>query len=70
MMQYLNMRKCECTDNVSKDKYVHKIFSVLITSYVNSRLNGFHELMVYTIIIFMNTLEKKLERRKKSKNEP
>ena len=42
--------QCECTDNVSKENYVCKIFAVLIILYVNSQLNGFHELMVFTII--------------------
>ena len=42
---------CECTYNVSKEKYVCKIFAVLISLYVNSRLNGFHKLMVFTIIV-------------------
>ena len=51
------MRECECTDNVSKDKYVYKLFLVLISLYVNSQRNGFHELMVFTIIVFMNTQE-------------
>ena len=57
-MQYLNMRECECTDNVMKDKYVCTIFAVLITLYVNSGLNGFHYLMVFTIIVFLNTRDK------------
>ena len=51
------MRECECTDNVSKEKYVCTIFAVLISLYLNSQLNGFHELMVFTIIVFMNTQE-------------
>ena len=34
--------------NVSKEKYVCTIFAVLITLYINSRLNGFHKLMVFT----------------------
>ena len=29
--------------------------SVLITLYVNSRLYGFHDLMVFTMIVFLNT---------------
>ena len=49
------MRECECIDNVSKYNYVCTIFAVLIMVYVNSRLNGFHELMVFTIIVFLNT---------------
>ena len=42
---------------MSKENYVCKIFAVLISLYVNSGLNGFHELMVFTIIVFMNTRE-------------
>ena len=49
------MRECECTDNVSKEKYVCTIFAVLISFYVNSQLDGFHELIVFTIVVFMNT---------------
>ena len=56
-MQHLNMRECECTDNFMKEKYVCTIFLVVITFYVNSRLNGFHGLMVFKIIIFQNTRE-------------
>ena len=52
-----SMMSCECTDNVSKQKYVCTILAVLISLYVNSRLNGFHEQMVFTIIVFMNTRE-------------
>ena len=44
-----------CTDNARKEKYVCKLFAVLITLYVNSRLHGFHDLMVFMIIVFMNT---------------
>ena len=66
----INTSWCECTDNVSKENYLCAIFAVLITLYVNSRLNGFHELMVFTIIIFMNTREKKLERKTVSKSAP
>ena len=54
---YLVLLICECTDNLIKWKYVCTIFSVLISLYVNSRLNGFHELMVFTIIVFHNTRE-------------
>ena len=42
------IQKYECTENLSKEKYVCTIFAVLISVYVNSRLNGFHELMVFT----------------------
>ena len=56
-MDYINMRECECTDNVSKEKYACTTFAVLISLYVNSGLNGFHELMVFTIIVSMNTWE-------------
>ena len=45
----------ECTEIVSKEKYICKIFALLISLYVNSRLYDFHELMVFTIIVFMNT---------------
>ena len=48
---------CECTDNLGKDKYVCTIFTILITLYVNSQLNGFHDLTVFTIILFHNTPE-------------
>ena len=37
---------CECTYNVRKEKYVCTIFAVLIHLYVNSLINGFHNLMV------------------------
>ena len=43
-MQYFHMRECECTENVRKNKYVCIIFALLITLYVNLRLNGFHNL--------------------------
>ena len=46
---------CECTYNVRKERYVCTIFSVLITLYVDLRLHGFRDLMVFTIIIFLNT---------------
>ena len=61
---------CECTYNKSKEKYACTIFAVLITLYLNSQLNIFHELMVTTIIVFMNTLEKFLERKTVSKRAP
>ena len=48
-------RDCECTDNARKDKYVCTIFSVLITLCVNSQLNYFHYLIVFKIILFLNT---------------
>ena len=48
---------CECTENVRKDKDVCTIFAVLITFYVNLRLNGFYNLMVFTIIVFQNKRE-------------
>ena len=50
----------ECTDNRIKEKYVCTIFAVLISLYVNLRLNGFHKLTVFTIIVFMNTQENML----------
>ena len=49
---------CECTENVRKEKYAYKIFTVLIILHVYSRPNGFHNLMVFTIIVFLNTQEK------------
>ena len=69
-MQYLNMRECECIENVRKEKYVCTIFALLITLYVNSRLNGFHELVALTIIVFMNTQENVLVRKTVSKSAP
>ena len=33
----------ECSDNVSKEKYVFTIFPVQITLYIISQLNGFYE---------------------------
>ena len=51
-------QRCECTENERIEKYVCTIFAVLITLYVNSRLNGFQDLMVFTIIVFQNTGEK------------
>ena len=62
--------ECECTDNANKEKYVCKIFAVLISLYVNSRLNGCHKLIVFTIIIFINTREMFLERKTVSKRAP
>ena len=41
IIQSRNMRDCECTENMSKEKYVCSKFTVLITLYVNSRLNVF-----------------------------
>ena len=38
---------CECTENVSKEKYVCTIFAVLISFYVSSRLNGFYDHRIY-----------------------
>ena len=64
------MRECECTYNVIKDKYVCTIFELLITLYVNSGLNCFHGLMVFTIIVLMNTQEIILERKTVSKSVP
>ena len=61
---------CECTEIFSKEKYVCTIFAVLITLYVNSRLNGFHELMVFTIIVFMNKQEKVCKEKKFLKARP
>ena len=48
---------CDCTYNMRKEKYVCTIFAVLISLYANSQLNFFHELMVFTIIVFMNAQE-------------
>ena len=50
-------RECECTDNDSKENYVCAIFAVIIRLYMNSQLNGFHKLMNFTSIVFMNTQE-------------
>ena len=50
--------ECECTKNVRKEKYVCTMFTVLINLNVNSRLNGFHNLMVFIIIVFQNTRKK------------
>ena len=61
---------CECTYNVSKEKYVCTIFAVLISLYVTSQLNGFHELMVFTFILFMNTRENIFKRKTVSKSAP
>ena len=47
-------KKCECTDNMSKEKSVCTIYAVLISLYVNSRLNGFHKLIIFMIIVLMN----------------
>ena len=52
----------ECTDNVRKEKYLCEILTVPITLYVNSWLNGFHDRMVFTIIIFQNTQENMFKR--------
>ena len=48
-------QRCECTENERIEKYVCTIFAVLINLYVNSQLNGFQDLMVFTIIVFLNT---------------
>ena len=64
------MREFECTDNVSKEKYVCTIFTLPITFYVNSRLNGFHDLIVFTIIVFQNTRERKFKIKIVSKTTP
>ena len=61
---------CECTYNVRKEKYFCIMFAVQITLYVSTRLNGFYELIVFTIIVFMNTQEKILERKTVSKSVP
>ena len=61
---------CEFTENVSKDKYVCTIFTLLINLYVNSRLHCFHELIIFTIIVFMNTREFFLEGKVVSKSAP
>ena len=49
--------------NVRKEKYVSTIFAVLITLCVDSPLNGFHDLMVFTIIVFLNTRERIFKRK-------
>ena len=64
------MKECECTENVSKEKYVCTIFSVLISLYVDSQLNDFHELMVFTNIVFINTREIVFKRKIVSKSAP
>ena len=64
------MYGCECIDNVSKENYVFTIFAVLITLYVNSRLDGSHKLMVFTIIVFMNTRENIFRIKTVSKSAP
>ena len=71
-IQTLRMHKtpCECTYNVSKEKYAYTIFAVLISFYVNSLLNGFPELMVFTIIVFMNKQEKVCKEKKFLKARP
>ena len=48
---------CECKDNVSKDKYVCTIIAVLISLCMNLRINAFHGLMVFTIIVLRNAQE-------------
>ena len=60
----------ECKDNVRKEKYICTIFSVLITLYMNSRLCSFHDLMVFMIIVFLNTQENNFKRKKVSKIAP
>ena len=40
---YLNMKECECTENVKTEKYVCRIFMALINIHVYSRPNGFHD---------------------------
>ena len=44
---------CECTDNLRIENYLCTIFAVLITFYVNSRLNGFQDIMVFMTIVFL-----------------
>ena len=56
--------------NVRKENYVYTIFAVLITLYVNSQLNGFHDLVVFTIIAFLNTRENILRRKTVYKSAP
>ena len=60
---------CQCTYNVNKENYLCTIFSVLIILYMNSRLNGFQGIMVFTIIIFLNA-RKKIKRKTVSKSVP
>ena len=69
-MKEKNDKTCECKDNVRKEKYVCTIFTVLINLYVNSRLNGFHNLMVFTIIVFLNTQVNIYKRKTVSKSAP
>ena len=47
--------ECECTKNVRKEKYVCTIFTVVINFHVNSRLSGFHDLMIFTMIVSKST---------------
>ena len=70
LLQASNFPSYECTDNMRKEKYVCTIFSVLITFYVNSRLNGFHGLIFFTIIVFLNTRENIFKRKAVSKIAP
>ena len=63
-------QRCECTENERIEKYVCTIFAVLITLYVNSRLNGFQDLMVFTIIVFLNTQDFFFKRKTGSKSAP
>ena len=60
----------EFTDNVRKENYVCTIFTVLIILHIYSRLNGFHNLMVFTIIIFQNIQENISKRKTVSKSAP
>ena len=66
---YMSTMLWECKDNVSKKKCLCTIFSVPITLYVNSQLNGFHKLMVFTIIVSMNT-GKHFQKKTVSKSAP
>ena len=61
---------CECTEILRKDNYLCTIFTALIVLHVYSRLNGFHNLMVFTVIVFQNTWENIFKRKKVSKSAP
>ena len=64
------MKKCGCTDNESKEKYVCTIFTVIIILYIYSWPNSFHNIMVFTIIVLLNTQEKRFKRKRVSKSAP
>ena len=49
---------------------MYNIFLVLINLYMNSGLNGFHDLMVHTIILFQSPQENIIEIKTVSKSAP